>query len=132
MTEHTHVIVWIDHHQARVFHFNATDEQRIVVHPEHPVKHIHHKANSSGSGHAAEDPHFFRDVVEAIGHPLKIFITGPSNEKTELMKYIENHAHALKSAITGVESSDYPTDGELVTHARKYFGADHLSQPRMT
>src|SRR5258708_16347285 len=50
---HQHAVIWIDHHEARVFHFSATDVERLVLHPDHPTKHIHHKANSIGSGHAA-------------------------------------------------------------------------------
>jgi len=54
MSSHYHAIVWIDHHEARVFHFNASEVDRLVLHPQHPTRHIHYKANSIGSGHAAE------------------------------------------------------------------------------
>jgi hypothetical protein len=43
---HFHAVVWIDHHEARVFHFSSTDVERLVLHPDHPTRHIHHKANS--------------------------------------------------------------------------------------
>src|SRR5690349_4912209 len=52
---HYHAVVWIDHHEARVFHFSPTDMERLVLHPDHRTRPIHHKANSIGSGHAAED-----------------------------------------------------------------------------
>src|SRR4051794_14006614 len=42
-THHFHAIVWIDHREARVFHFSSTDVDRLVLRPEHPTKHIHHK-----------------------------------------------------------------------------------------
>src|ERR1700730_16058850 len=51
---HHHAVIWIDHREARVFHFNPTDVERLVLHPDHPTRHIHHKANSIGHGHAAE------------------------------------------------------------------------------
>jgi len=55
MTTHFHAVVWIDHHEARVFHFSRTEVDSLVLHPNNPTQHIHHKANSIGSGHAAED-----------------------------------------------------------------------------
>jgi hypothetical protein len=49
-SHHFHAVIWIDHHEARVFHFSPTDVERLVLHPDHPTKHIHHKASSIGSG----------------------------------------------------------------------------------
>ena len=66
LSQHFHAVVWIDHHEARVFHFNADDVERAVVPPHEPTRHIHHKAHSIGSGHSPEDQHFFHAVVD---HP---------------------------------------------------------------
>jgi hypothetical protein len=53
MTEHHyHAAIWIDHREARVFHFTPTDAETLVLHPDNPTRHIHHKANTIGSGHA--------------------------------------------------------------------------------
>ncbi|MCW6511899.1 hypothetical protein [Lichenifustis flavocetrariae] len=67
MKQHNHAVVWIDHHEAKVFHFDADQMDKLVLHPEDPHVHIHHKANSIGSGHAAEDKDYLHAVVEAIG-----------------------------------------------------------------
>jgi hypothetical protein len=32
---HHHAVVWIDHHEARVFHFSPTDVERLILHPDH-------------------------------------------------------------------------------------------------
>ena len=131
MSSHYHAIVWIDHHEARVFHFNASEVDRLVLHPQHPTRHIHYKANSIGSGHAAEDQDFLQRVAEAIADAAAVLITGPANAKTELVKHIERHVPALSAKIVGVEGVDHPTDGELVAHARRYFKADHQMEPRI-
>ena len=115
--------VWIDHHEARVFHFNVTDVDEIVVHPEHPTRHIHHKANSIGSGHASEDHAFFEDVISAIGGARAILVAGPANAKTELIKHIRRHDPQLIERIAAVEVVDHPSDGAFVAHARRYFRA---------
>ena len=131
MTNHYHAAVWIDHHEARVFHFNATDVDEIVVHPEHPTRHIHHKANSIGSGHTSEDHAFFQDVISAIGTAGAILVTGPANAKTELIKHIHRHNPQLMERIAAVETVDHPTDGAFLAYARRYFrAADRMSAQR--
>jgi len=115
LTNHYHAAVWIDHHEARVFHFNATDVDEIVVHPEHPTRHIHHKANSIGSGHTSEDHVFFQDVISAIG----------------TVKHIHRHNPQLIERIAAVETVDHPSDGAFIAHARRYFrAADRMSAQR--
>ena len=128
MSEHYHAVVWIDHREARVFHFNATESDEHVVHPHDPTVHIHHHANSIGSGHAAEDQKFLHQVAAAIGGSKAVLITGPANAKHELVKHIEHHDPKFAACIAGVEALDHPTNGELVAHARKFFrAADRMS-----
>ena len=130
MTTHSHAVVWIEHREARVFHFNRESADKLVIHPDKPTKHIHHKAMSIGSGHASEDQQFLHAVAEAIADAKAVLVTGPANAKTELVKHIEHHDPKLKSLIVGVESIDHPSDNELVAHARKYFKWDHQAPPR--
>jgi stalled ribosome rescue protein Dom34 len=127
---HYHAIIWIDHHEARVFHFSPTDVERLVLHPDHPTRHIHHKANSIGSGHAEEDHNFFQAVVGAVADAGAVLITGPANAKTELVKHIDQHAPNLKKIIVGVETVDHPSDAQLVAHARQYFKAEDRMLPQ--
>ena len=78
---HFHAVVWIDHHEARVFHFSPADVQRLVLHPDHPTRHIHHKANSIGSGHAAEDHAFLEAVARSIADAGAVLVTGPATPR---------------------------------------------------
>jgi hypothetical protein len=127
---HFHAVVWIDHHEARVFHFSPTDVDKLVLRPEHPTRHIHHKANSIGAGHAAEDQAFLQAATEAMADAGAVLITGPANEKHELVKHIQTHDPRLAKIIVGVETVDHPTDGELVAHARTYFKAEDRMLPQ--
>jgi hypothetical protein len=131
MTSHYHAIVWIDHHEARIFHFNPEAVDRLVLHPDEPTRHIHHKANSIGSGHAAEDQDFLHRVATSIADAGAVLITGPANAKTELVKHIHAHDPNLEKIIKGVETVDHPSDGALVAHARTYFKvADRMGPQR--
>ncbi len=123
---HFHAVVWIDHREARVFHFSPTDAEKLVLHPDNPHVHIHHKANSIGSGHAGEDHNFLEAVAKSIADAGAVLITGPANAKTELVKHISTHHPQRMKIIVGIESVDHPSDGELVAHARHYFKAEDL------
>ena len=120
---HYHAVVWIDHREARVFHISPTDVDRIVLRPDHPAKHIHHKANSIGSGHALEDHDYLHAVAESVADAGAVLITGPANSKTELIKHIHRHEPGMMDGIVGVETVDHPSDAQLVAYARKYFEA---------
>ena len=127
---HYHAAIWIDHREARVFHFSPTDVETLVLHPDNPTRHIHHKANSIGSGHAAEDHNFFQAVVGAITDAGAVLITGPGNAKNALVKHIDQHAHQVMKIITGVETVDHPSDGQLVAFARHYFKTEDRMLPQ--
>jgi hypothetical protein len=127
---HHHAVIWIDHREARVFHFSATEVEKLVLRPENPTRHIHHKANCIGSGNAAEDHAYLQAVWESVLDAGAVLITGPANAKTELVKHIEQHDPKRKHLIAGVETVDHPSDGALVAHARKYFQAADRMQPQ--
>jgi stalled ribosome rescue protein Dom34 len=121
MDNHNHAVIWIDHREARIFHFNNTEAQSLVLHPNNPNKHIHHKANSIGSGHAAEDQNFLHEVAMAIGPAHSVLVTGPANAKTEFVKHLHRHDPQLIEKIAGVETVDHPSDGALVDQRAALF-----------
>jgi stalled ribosome rescue protein Dom34 len=126
---HYHAVIWIDHREARVFHFSPTDVERLVLHPDHPTRHIHHKANSIGSGHASADHDYLHAVAESVADAGEVLITGPANAKTELVEHIRVHDPQLTKLIVGVETVDHPSDPQLVAHAKKYFMAADRMRP---
>jgi stalled ribosome rescue protein Dom34 len=131
MTSHYHAIVWIDHREAKIFHINATEVDRLVVHPHDPTKHLHHKANSIGSGNAPLDHEFFESVADAISDAKEILITGPSSAKSELVAHITHHHPELARRILGVETIDHPSDGALIAIARIHFKAKDRMRPQI-
>jgi stalled ribosome rescue protein Dom34 len=126
---HYHAVVWIDHREAKVFHFSPTEVDKLVLHPDHPTKHIHHKANTIGSGHAGADHEFLHAVAQSIADAGAVLVAGPANTKNELVAHIERHDPNLRKLIVAVETVDHPSDGQLVAHARKYFKAEDRMTP---
>src|SRR5450432_3644741 len=119
MQSHYHAVVWIDHRQARVFHFNMGESDKVVMRPDNPARHLRHKANGIGSGHAPEDQDFLEEVAKSVAD-AGILIVGPSSEKNELVKHIKRTHPEITINIEGVEALDHPTDGELLAFARRY------------
>ena len=126
---HYHAVVWIDHREAKVFHFSPTDVEKLVLHPDNPTKQVHRKANSIGSGHAAPDQDFLHAVAHAVAGAGAVLIAGPADAKHELVTHIEKHDPALKKIIAGVETVDHPSDGQLLAYAKKYFAAKDRLTP---
>ena len=108
---HFHAVVWIDHNEAKVFHFNAEATDKLVLHAHHPKHADKHHTDES----------FFHAVAKAFSDAGEILITGPAHTKTALVKHIARHDAPLLAKIAGVESADHPSDGQIISHARHYF-----------
>ncbi len=124
MTIHYHALVWIDHQEARIYHFDATDSDRLRIHSSHRHEHLHHKANSRDNGHVPVDRAFLERVAKGLMHAGAILVTGPASAKTELADYLKRVHPELAKKVSGVESLDHPTEGALLAFARSYFQAD--------
>ena len=119
---HYHAVAWLDHSEAHVLHFTPEDVENKLVHGK-PHQHLHHKSGSQASGHAAEDPAFFRKIAEALAGAQEILLVGPASAKTAFFKYLDDHAPDLHEKVVAVETVDHPSYGQLLDYARKHFRA---------
>ena len=125
MAEHYHAIVWIDHKQARIFHFNVEEATGTVV-KDHVVRDLRSRAPHTGQ-RTEENKPFFEDVAKAIADAGAILIVGPAQEKDFFARFLAEKHPAIRTHVEGVEKADHPSDGELLDFARRYVkGADHL------
>jgi stalled ribosome rescue protein Dom34 len=126
--DHQHAVIWIDHREAHVIKFGVGGVDRQVLRSAAKVAHLHHKANSIGSGRAPKDAEFFERVTSTLQGLTAILVTGPANAKDELVDHIRTKHPLLARAIEGVKTVDHPTEGELLTIARAFLkGADRLA-----
>jgi hypothetical protein len=121
MTVHNHAVVWIDHRAAKIFYLglNAADER--VIHAKLAEKHLHHKANTIGSGKAHDDPTFFPRIDEALEHCEAVLLVGPGNEKTLLLKHLREGRASHKGRDLHAEPIDHPSDREIIALGRRHF-----------
>ncbi|HQZ32826.1 MAG TPA: hypothetical protein PK020_00305 [Ilumatobacteraceae bacterium] len=118
-----HAIVWLDHVEARIASFSIGKDELLEIHSQSPNRQIHRKAGSLSSGHAADDHHFFDEIVAGLHGIPEVLIAGPGNAKTAFETYIKKRHVELANRVVGVETLDHPTDGELLAHARRAFAA---------
>jgi stalled ribosome rescue protein Dom34 len=125
MADHYHAVVWIDHKQARVFHFNVEEADRTVV-KDHVVRDLHSREKHTGQ-RTEENKPFFEDAAKAIADASAILIVGPAQEKDFFAKFLSQKHPAIRAHVEGVEKADHPSDGELLDLARRYVKtADHM------
>jgi stalled ribosome rescue protein Dom34 len=112
-----HAVVWIDHHEARVFQFS--DDK---LHSELIKAHPHGPTHRGVISHEV-DHDFLKQVANDLAAAEKILVVGPATAKLELVRWLHRHAPKTETKVVGVESVDHPTDGQLVAYARQYFKA---------
>lgn len=116
-----HAVIWIDHSEAHVIHFDSEASESEVVKTKSTHPHLHHKAGSTGSGHSRAAEDYLRSVAEAVADAGEILVVGPGSAKLELIRYVEKHLPKTAQKILGVETVDHPSDRQLLAYARKTF-----------
>lgn len=116
---HSHAIVWLDHLTAKVFRMGLSGVSSHVVHAHLGSSHLHHKANTIGSGKVQNDQAFLAEIAKSLDACTDVLVTGPGTEKRTLNHYLESKRPSMK---VHVESSDHPSDDEIIARGRKHFG----------
>ena len=132
---HFHAVVWIDHKQARILHFSADEHagagkaDEAVVRADHTVRDV--SPGQKGTGHRLADDHaFFDEVAKAVADAGGILIVGPGEERTHFSRYLSEKYPKINANVEGVQAADHPTDGELLTIARRYLKAADRMRPQ--
>src|ERR1700686_5183521 len=130
---HYHCVVWIDHREAHVIHFNPDDAEESIIHPKSKHKaHLHHKDGVIGAGKTPPDDKYNQEAADAIKDAGEILIVGPSTAKLELFKYLQKHAPAIAARVVESEKPGPPPAGEpLLTSPRRHFEADDRMRPQI-
>jgi stalled ribosome rescue protein Dom34 len=127
MSSHHKAAVWIDHHEARIFHVDADgfDEKQLAA----PTHHLHrHPLGAAEARHHPDDlRRFLHDVTEALRDAEQILVFGPSTAKLQLLRHLREHEPAIEKRVSGVETVDHPTDRQLVAYVKSYFKAAESS-----
>jgi stalled ribosome rescue protein Dom34 len=113
-------VVWLDHTKAQVIHFDkdASESEAMKTHSTHA-----HPRQNHADTHANEDDNtaFYVDIAAALKDSQQILVVGPAQEKTAFVKYLTAKLPEIAGNIKAVETVDHPSDGQLLTYARRHF-----------
>jgi hypothetical protein len=121
MSAHLHVIVWIDHSQARIFHLGLSDNDGLVLYPYSSARHVRNQASPAERGYADPKALYFAQITEVIREGGDILILGPSTAKVELARYIRRRSSETADHIVALEAADRLTDDDLLAYGRVFF-----------
>jgi hypothetical protein len=124
-----HAVIWIDHDEARIIHFDASAAAEEFVRPAQPPRRVHAKVGGAAGTDPIDEPDFYHRVAEAFDGAMGVLIAGPSKAKTEFVKYLLKHFPHMLERIHGIETLARVTDHQLIAEGRRYFAkADHLRE----
>jgi len=130
MATGTHAVVWIDRHEAKIVFVDHDGAEEVVVRPEHTRHHLHSKAGSHEGYRATADHVFYQKVANDLADVREFLVVGPAQAKIEFLKHLHRYDPRLIPRLSGVESIDHPTDGNLRAIARQYFKQADRMIPR--
>jgi len=116
-------IVWIDSKVARVFELAGEDVHRHVHHRDEPEHSI--QPHTPRAAHIEE--RFFHDVAGRLATGRALLVIGPGVAKDQFVHHLQHHHAELARTLVGVESSDHPSDAQIVALARKHFPQPHAT-----
>ena len=91
---HFHAVIWIDHREARVFHFNPHEADKLVLHADNPNRHVHHhRAGADHVGlHEVRHSHCGDDDVRAAamrGHIARAALEAVAYQTRDVLEAME-------------------------------------------
>ncbi len=109
-----HAVVWLDHHNAQILHFDAEQVR------SHKMKEQEHDTHQHGSGVRTEHE-FFGVVCDALAECREVLVTGGHTAQSDFRRYVDKHRPAVGDLIVGWETVDHPSEPQLVARARQFF-----------
>ncbi len=129
-TKELHVLVVINHHEARLYRTEMRGSVPEQIVPHNPVDFFRHAPNSKSFARGREKPDsssFFGPVALALKDADRILIfgsgTGTSNEMEQLVAWLKSHHPELAQRIAGTASIDehHLTEAQLLSRARAIY-----------
>ncbi len=117
------IAIWVDHKQANVFKFTSGGIKKEEFQGHFPNHHTHNNDNREEQKHEEQ---VFKQLMPQLNDAKEILILGPGITKTHLKKYLESHSSNLSKKIVGCETTDHPTEPQLLSLASKFFNTEHL------
>lgn len=116
-------VVWLDSSHAKIFELHPTQvEEKTLTRTEYR----HHSGFEKEQNNHKNLEKFFHELAGALTNAHEILLAGPGEAKVHFQTHLKQHHHAqIGSKVVGVETTDHPTDGQIIALAKKFF-KNHL------
>lgn len=111
-------VVWIDREHAQLYLLSQDKMERQRF--EHHHKENHRHLRDAVDKHR-EEQGLFRDVGKALEGMDQILILGPGVAKHHFRNYLMEQMPMVAKKVSGVETVDHPSDGQIAAMARKFY-----------
>lgn len=124
-----YAVIWLDHSEARVIHFNSEKSEVEVVRPSHPPGRLHVTADIGLDSHGTADAEFYRNVAGACDEVDAVLLAGHSIAKMEFVKYLHRHSPQTFDRISDMVTLPRLPDHLLLAEGRRFFDKnDHRAR----
>ena len=117
------VAIWVDHQQANIFKFTPDGIKKGVI-EGHFSNHHTHKMDSREE--QIHEEQLFKELIPQLSDAKELLILGPGLTKVHFKKYLEKHSTVMGKMIVGCETTDHPTEPQLMSLASTFFNSEHL------
>lgn len=128
---HHAVVVLLGHMRARLIYLDDAPVDGGVIETAWNTRQfrVHDRHATGGSGRPRRDADdFFTAVADAASRAGRVVLAGAGSAKEEFVLWAHARRHPVAKRIHAVQTTDRPTDGELVAAARQ---ALHAQPARM-
>lgn len=116
-----HMLVWIDHSQAKLFEIGRHPADSIVVHDAGPQHSLHRKRDHLERAGSSDEHIFMDSIAAALSDSAGILIIGPGQARTELASVLKDRFPLISKNVWAVEPINHPTDPELIAYGHAFF-----------
>ncbi|MEE3719843.1 hypothetical protein V2H45_24180 [Tumidithrix elongata RA019] len=132
IAEGTHLLVVIDHREARIYRteLHGTVPERIVPYdPDNSHRHLHNVDDDANGQRQHELKPFYDAIARSLSGAEKILIfgsaTGASSAMDYLLAELKQHHHELAERVIGtvVVNEQHMTEDQLLAKAREFYNS---------
>ena len=109
-----HAVLLIDHQHAEVLQFDASHMQAQKLHSHHRYTRQH--GSETRTEHA-----LFAQACDALKGIGEVLVAGGHLAQGDFRHYLEKHRPEVLKQVTGWETVDHPSEGQLLALAKKHF-----------
>jgi hypothetical protein len=135
VTPGTHLLVVIDHHEAKIYRIEspgAVPQQLVPYDPHGFRQHLHSDNETTDGKRAPERKSFYESISQTLRGADQVLIFGSGTGESSAMDQLvadlkKNHGDVAKHIVGSVAiDGHHQTEGQLLAHAREFLASKSI------